>query len=89
MAEGGGAEVEAAPASSSSGGGGGATAAGGATEVAPGRRVVLCNLKARADLNGCVAVVESRNGTTGRWNVRLVDGEREGLAVRPEALTLE
>ena len=55
-----------------------------------GVKVKVQGLKARPDLNGCVAILESFNAESGRWNIKLDAGKGDRLlafALKPEALS--
>ena len=54
--------------------------------IPPGTKVIISGLKAKPELNGELASVESLNDN-GRYNVKLASGEI--LALKPEALQLE
>ena len=56
--------------------------------VVAGARVRVDGLKARPELNGHLGTLTSLNEETGRWNI-VIDGMREPLALRMEALTID
>ena len=62
---------------------------GRAKGLSAGIRVKVQNLKAKPELNGCVAILESFNAESGRWNVKVDAGKGDTLlplALKPEAL---
>lgn len=58
------------------------------TMIEIGARVRLQHLGARADLNGRFGQTVSYNAESGRYNVKLLDGGEERLALKPSNLAL-